>query len=709
MSGTLTVSINNSTDDIVRITDGFPVILWDFDGTEIAVPDSSGGLSQTTYVQQEDIDLRVSTSSDNLGLNSFSGNLISTGRLTTSGTQYTYYGAPLRRGQTYYGQIRIGDSQGDVTDWVTFQFKFNNIPIVTNVSILPSNPSISDDLVLSYVYYDADEDLESGTLIRWFKNGVHERQFDNSLRIDSRYLSYNDSWMIDILPSDGYELGERVASEAVNVLTTSPVAANVRILPQVPNENDILKADYDFTSDVIIDQSNFYWYVNEVLQSDFNNQQFVRLTVSPGDDVRFEMTPYNGVSYGTTVSSTAVEIQSADFVVTNIRVDGQLSPLNILTTRPVITWDVTKPGGRQNTYISLRIGKVPGFNDIYSVVLNSRLEYFNVPVNLLHRGTDYYVSIAVSDSNSFSKYVVSHFRVTGSRWSEEVSNSTGWTIESSFIVNTGTSSSFDYQVVRFEDGTRFGELRIYADKLELFSNETSTSNAFDLSNAQSVTIVGKGDDVKIYLDKVLVIDGTGKFLQSSTSKRLEVGTIYDNSIEVYYRSFFYTVLGAFYPDSSSEYNEIVFYTYVDFIFNEIVAVNGIMSDFQDYKVLAVNPYDEEEGGSVYKVTKDVPKRYPTVNRTFSPINRVTLSQDQTYTAFSHARGLTIFNNYWISTYDYSLDFTTGGTANLPNNNLWDLVQNIGKDVVSIDGSGITIDTSFNNIGTVNTELPVSIR
>jgi hypothetical protein len=45
----------------------------------------------------------------------------------------------------------------------------NDAPIATDAVIDPSIPTINDDLVLSYDYFDFEGDEESGTVITWFK------------------------------------------------------------------------------------------------------------------------------------------------------------------------------------------------------------------------------------------------------------------------------------------------------------------------------------------------------------------------------------------------------------------------------------------------------------------------------------------------------------------------------------------------------------
>ena len=50
----------------------------------------------------------------------------------------------------------------------------NTPPEVTRIEILPTNPTLDDDLTCSYDYYDADGDPEdiSQRFVAWQRNGV---------------------------------------------------------------------------------------------------------------------------------------------------------------------------------------------------------------------------------------------------------------------------------------------------------------------------------------------------------------------------------------------------------------------------------------------------------------------------------------------------------------------------------------------------------
>lgn len=700
----ITVKVNNSTDSVVRVFDIQPIISWDFDEiTNVIIPDGQGGVDSIEIVDQVTYELRIGTSSAGQGTSSFVGDIVNTGVVVSKDRQYLYAGALLVRGWTYYGQVRVNDEAGNVSSWDSFTFKYNSLPTASSATISPSAPSVDDDLTLSYIFSDIDSDTESGTLIRWFKNGEHQRHLDNLKVVEKGNLEFGDVWQASVLPSDGYEYGSRIYAGAVSIAVDAPVVSGLSILPENPNTNDILKAAYAFSSDMpfssSLDKSLIRWIVNGETLTRFNDMQSVRLPVNAGDDVRVMVTPSDGSQYGATMSSEVVTIQSPLFTIKEIKVEGKDEPLSVLTKRPVITWDMRNVSGSPPTYINIRIGRVQGDNSILDETISGQLTRYQVPEGILHKGNDYYVSIAGSNSLSFQDYKFAHFRISGSHWENTVSNTTGWTFETSFLINDA-SEAFDeakYQVISFEDGSRFAEVRIYVDRISLVSTDTTYSSVYDFSEGSKVlTVHGQGSNIKVYVNSAIAIDGTGLFTQISSTKKLKAGLpSSDVDFSVSYRNFYYATSGAYAPTSSS-YEDMVFHTIIDFKDSEVVGIEGIFGDTTDDKIAGVNPNDEKIGGSLYKIGSVAGKRYPTVNRSYSPINRISLSPNKKYAAFAHARGVTIFNSYYISDFDHELDFSQ---LDDPQNYLWELTQNVGNLLVErIDSNGLLIDTSFDNIG-----------
>ena len=665
-----------------------PTLTWEFDLEKRAIIDENGVITVQEEYGQNSYEIRVSNSDIGLGTDSFNGNMIQTGMIGSQNRFWVYNGFSLIRGSSYYGQIRVIDELSRTSDWKEFSFHYNSLPYINNIEIIPSQPSVNDTLRLSYNFYDNDGDIENGTIIRWFKNGEYQKQHDNSISVDYSFLQNEDRWMADIWPFDGYEYGIKESSMEVIIRQTSIITTNVKILPNTPNENDILKVDYIVSDDLEQENVSIRWYINNRLNSDFNNSQFIRPLISIGDIVRCEVKHNSETVYSSSLDFTII---SSDFVVKNIVVDGRVDPLDVSSVKPVVKWKSYIPAEKQINYISVKIGTFYEDDSIYSSILDYDKNVFITPSGLLQRGRDYYISIAISDTTSFGEYESTHFRIRGSRWGESVDNSTGWTIETLFIVNDISEESNDYHVIRINDGNYFAEIKIKSNSIALISGDV-VEYSVDLTKTRTLTIVGINNDIKIYVDREIIIDGTGKFTRQSDAKILEFGCPTDGEFNISYKYFSYTVSGYFLPGEDSEYSDVKFYTFMKFPDNEVIAFDNYM---EGKNIFGLNPDNSNDNSSIYVVKAGNKYKSNTVARTFAPINRINISNNKSKIVCAHSKGVTIINGYIINTFDKELIFVDDNGNNsdiFPDNDGWELVQNSGEDVVYFDENGFNINT-----------------
>jgi hypothetical protein len=689
----LTLKLNNQavTDHTfrIRILNDYPIWSWVFDTVDkVSIDPNTGVVTDVGDFSQVGYEIKIGTSDYGIGTIDFVGDVVRTGYTTSQELFWSYKGLSLARGVKYYGQIYAIDELSRSTDISTFSFFYNELPFVNNVVISPANPAPTDNLILTYDFFDVDGDLESGTIIRWFKNGVHQRQFDNATSIVSSFLQNEDIWNADVYPSDGFEYGVRVTSPQIKIAATAITVSELAVLPSHPNPNDILKAAYETSSELESSNVSIRWYINNRIFQDFNDQQFVRLNIEENDQVRFEI-KHNDASVYT--SSSIVTVVASDFIVTGIQIDGKSDPLDVSTITPHVRWKRFIPDGKSVNYISIKIGTFFEANNIYSTVITGDRNTFTIPTNILEKGRDYYIGIALSDTSTFNKYSTSHFRVRGSRWEEDVSNSTGWTFEVMFVVNAGGTSE-DYQTIRINDGDRFAEVRIYNSKISLISGSqleytvSTTTNNF-------LTVAARDDDIKIYLNRDLIINGEGIFTQTSNIKRLEIS--HDNATSLFsvdYKYFFYTTSGYFLPDVSSEYTNLQFHDYIEFQNNEVIALQGYVGGKY---VFGLNSDSENESSTIYAIRAGDIKETGTIARTYSPINRINKSPDGKFTVAAHAKGATIITGYLINPFNHSMIFVDANNnlnETFPTASGWELVENINIDSAYFQSDGFHIDT-----------------
>lgn len=705
------IKINNqsftSIDSPVKTTGRVTVLTWDFEQTPIIDVDETDGTFELEITSGQSLaEISVADNDINLGTSSFLGNFASVELQSWTSRSWKYIGVPLERGETYYGQIKLVSSLGETSEYETFSFVVNRVPAVTNVILSPVSPTINDGITLTYDYFDPDGEAEGSSLIRWFKNGIYQRNLDGVTFLKSSYMQIGDIWYTDVLPNDGFEFGSRVSSNSAQVVRSLASVISAKISPENPNENDILKADYKLDILTTDDEVSIRWFVNDSIQTAFNDNQFMRYGSSPGDVVRYEINTESGTIF---VTSEEVTIVASGFSVYDIKVDGSTESLEVSTTTPNIIWKTNVPEGREINYTRIQIGTFYEASNVYNEVFEINKDNFTVSANILEIGVDYYVSITVSDTASFGEKTSSHFRIKGSKWNDSVNNTRGWTIETIYLIQNVPvgDNVFDpakYQLFRISDGTFFAEVRLYNNKIAFVSEEFIFAD-IDSSGRNLLTIVGRGNDVKIYLDRQLVLDATGKFTQRTSDKSLELGNTTGKTFKFTYKYLYYTTSGSYHPGEAPEYSQMQFSTFLFLEGNDIVALKGY-TEFVlfegatdkvevDTRVFASNPDEEDESGRVYSIVSADKYRVGAVSRTFSPTNKIRKSPDGKTVVFAHAKGASIVTGYLINPFNFAIDFTTVGSDGefpLPNNNGWELVQNTLWTAAYFNDDGFNINT-----------------
>jgi hypothetical protein len=258
-----------------------------------------------------------------------------------------------------------------------------------------------------------------------------------------------------------------------------------------------------------------------------------------------------------------------------------------------------------------------------------------------------------------------------------------------FVSSSGTAS--DYQVIRINDGDRFAEVRLYSSKISLISGSTIDYSVSTVAN-NFLTVAGQNDNIKIYLNRSLIINGEGIFTQESNIKRLELSHEGTSGFFINYKYFFYTTSGYFLPGVASEYSNLQFHDYIEFQNNEVVALQGYVGGKY---VFGLNSDNESESSTIYSIGPGDVTRTGTIARTYSPISNINKSPDGTKTVVAHANGVSIITGYLINPFDHEMIFVSdAGVLNetFPTSSGWELVKNISIDSAYFDTDGFHIDT-----------------
>ncbi|MHA2327834.1 MAG: DUF2341 domain-containing protein, partial [Candidatus Hodarchaeales archaeon] len=201
----------------------------------------------------------------------------------------------------------------------------NSDPIASTLSISPSSPVTHQNLTASYSFFDVDGDGDSGSKIRWYRNGMLQGNLNDSLLVNSSLTTKGESWYFTVEPSDGTSFGNLQQASAVTIGNSPPDSINLQITPGSPVTADILTAGYSYAdndSDIEIG-SLIIWYKNGVLQGGLNDSDTVDSSyTAKNDEWHFKVRPSDGTDYGSWISCpTNVTIGNSGPSVSNVNLN----------------------------------------------------------------------------------------------------------------------------------------------------------------------------------------------------------------------------------------------------------------------------------------------------------------------------------------------------------------------------------------------------
>ncbi|MCK5119823.1 MAG: hypothetical protein KAQ78_09570, partial [Candidatus Latescibacteria bacterium] len=121
---------------------------------------------------------------------------------------------------TFTASDSTGLSDGDAVKFIVEPV--NDAPAARDVHLSPSSPVPSDTLVVGYSFTDVDGDSESGTELRWFKDGSLQSDYNDSRSVLPVATAKGESWHSVVRPKDGTAFGGAVHSDTVLIGNTAP-------------------------------------------------------------------------------------------------------------------------------------------------------------------------------------------------------------------------------------------------------------------------------------------------------------------------------------------------------------------------------------------------------------------------------------------------------------------------------------------------------
>ncbi len=276
----------------------------------------------------------------------------------------------------------------------------NRLPTINNLNIEPESAYTTDYLLAKYNFTDLDNDIESGSQIRWYRDGKLISTYNDKSTISPIATKKGQVWYFTVNPKDGIEFGTISTSGMRTILNSPPVLSNMNILPAEPVTIDNLTISYKFTDPDADTETGFVisWYKNGISQPKFNNVKSLSASATRKGDVwNATMMVSDGTEYSILYQVPPVTIRNSAPEVTNVCIDPAIpktaDPLNAVYTYSDVDSDI-ETGTNINWYK----------NDILQSVYSDQ---FQVPAQATSKGEVWYFTVKPNDGEDFGLEVTS--------------------------------------------------------------------------------------------------------------------------------------------------------------------------------------------------------------------------------------------------------------------------------------------------------------
>lgn len=171
--------------------------------------------------------------------------------------------------------------------------------VISNAAVVPAVFRSGDTICASYDY--SGEYPESGSQIRWYRNGVYQPTWDNQICFEVTGQR-GDEWEFYVTPCDAFHCGSPVESTPGVIINNPPTApTRVEIVPHNPQVEDDLFAVVGGSTDADGDSIvyHIWWYrvrssVTEELVAYRNRLTVPYTEVEEGDVFSIEARAFDG-------------------------------------------------------------------------------------------------------------------------------------------------------------------------------------------------------------------------------------------------------------------------------------------------------------------------------------------------------------------------------------------------------------------------------
>ena len=234
--------------------------------------------------------------------------------------------------------VFIGSSYGSFSGKLFAFGPFNYLPIASNLTITPTLPVSTDNLVGHYDYYDEDGDPENGSEIRWYANDVLQPAHNDQLTVPGTATTRGQVWHFTVKPKDGRDFGLTQTSPSVTILNSPPIVLFVTVLPPVPYTMDNLTASYSYYDADGDPESGTMvrWFKNSILQPEYNDTLHIPHLITVKNEMwHFTVMPNDGIAFGTMQTSYSALIRNSLPCIDNVTITPRPAYANdTLTATP---------------------------------------------------------------------------------------------------------------------------------------------------------------------------------------------------------------------------------------------------------------------------------------------------------------------------------------------------------------------------------------
>jgi hypothetical protein len=265
----------------------------------------------------------------------------------------------------------------------------------TTVSILNTAPEVSgvvtitatsftrgNDLTVDYTYFDADNDQQIGTEIRWYKNNV-QQPYDDEMIIPGSSVFKGDEWNVTVLVNDGSLQGTLAISITYTISNTVPeVTSGTIIYTGDLTTESTLGTSYNTTDadgDSIADFQVIWWVDNltgtyeRILA--LENQTIVTPASTLKDQLwKFDVIVFDGDGWSGYYNASSVTILNTPPMITNITLSGGSTTDEDIT----VTYAFIDPDGDSDAGTAILWQVFRGITPITGLPLGSTLASSNI-------------------------------------------------------------------------------------------------------------------------------------------------------------------------------------------------------------------------------------------------------------------------------------------------------------------------------------------